>query len=568
MLARVEGRVDRECLQQAIRQVVGEAEPGRAAFSEVAGQVVQRVIDYLDVELAFYDLRGAQDPVQAVGEIASLIQRTPMPWSGPLFKFALFQTRVDEFYLFACCHHVVIDGLGMVLVSRRLATIYTALVRGEPVPAAYFGSLQDLVDCESEYEASADYRHDRAYWRGRLGPEGDPVYGLPDAVSEGEDYSDSAPVPLNPLVIGRIHTLTKALRIRRSSVITAACALLVRGWSGSGSQVVLDFPVSRRVSPESKMLPGMLAGVVPVVLTASPQSTVADFCVQVDTRIREALQHQRFPVHTLEASGGLRGLGQVASRVGINFIPSRLTLDFAGAPTTASYTNHGPVGHFGLFFLGSGDQLYLRTAGAGQPFARFDVSHLANRLQQILADMIADPSRPLSSIGVLDECELARVDVWGNRAVLNQPVVAALGVSIPAAFAAQVARSPEAVALTFGDRSWTYRELDAAASRLAHLLVARGVGPGERVGLLAERSAQAIIAILAVLKTGAAYVPIDPGLPAARIEFMLTDAAPIAVITTTGLARRLDGYRVVVVIDVDDPADRRPAGHTTAGAGR
>ncbi|WP_231990837.1 condensation domain-containing protein, partial [Mycobacterium sp. 852002-30065_SCH5024008] len=421
LLARVEGRVDREYLQQAIRQVVWEAEPGRAAFCEVAGQVVQRVIDDPDVELAFYDLRGAQDPVQAVGEIASLIQRTPMPWSGPLFKFALFQTRVDEFCLFACCHHIVIDGLGMVLVSRRLATIYTALVRGEPVPAAYFGSLQDLVDCESEYEASSDYLHDRAYWRGRLGPEGDLIYGLPDAVGERDDEVASAPVPLNPSVVGRIHTLTKALRIRRSSVLTAACALLVRGWSGSGSQVVLDFPVSRRVSPESKMFPGMLAGVVPLVLTASPQSTVADFCVQVDTRIREALQHQRFPVHTLEGDGGHRGLRQVPNRVGINFIPSRLTLDFAGAPATATYTNHGPVGHFGLFFLGSGDQLYLRTAGAGQPFASFDVSYLTNRLEQTLADMTADPSEQVSRVGVLDESERVRLDNWGNRAVLDRP---------------------------------------------------------------------------------------------------------------------------------------------------
>ncbi|WP_156765988.1 condensation domain-containing protein, partial [Mycobacterium sp. E342] len=476
LLARVEGRVDREYLQQAIRQVVREAEPGRAAFCEVDGQVVQRVIDYPDVELAFYDLRGAQDPVQDVGEIASSIQRTPMPLSGPLFKFALFQTRGDEFYLFACCHHIVIDGLGMVLVSRRLATIYTAIVRGKPIPAAYFGSLHDLVDFESEYEASSDFLQDRAYWRSRLPPEGDPAYRLPDTVTVGDSYSASAQVPLDPSVVTSIHPLAKALRIRRSSVLTAACALLVRGWSGSGSQVVLDFPVSRRVRPESKMLPGMLAGVVPLVLTASPQSTVADFCVQVDTRIRELLQHQRFPAHTLEASGGLRGPGQVANRVGVNFIPSRLTLDLAGVPATATYTNHGPVGHFGLFFLGAGDRLYLRTAGAGQPFASFDVSYLANRLQQILAEMTADPSRLLSSIEVLDVDEQARLDEWGNRGVLDRPATPA--VSIPDVFAAQVARTPVAVALTFGDRSWTYRELDESANRLAHLLVAQGAGPG------------------------------------------------------------------------------------------
>ena len=110
-----------------------------------------------------------------------------------------------------------------------------------------------------------------------------------------------------------------------------------------------------------------------------------------------------------------------------------------------------------------------------------------------------------------------------------------------------------------GQRSWTYRELEEAANRLAHLLAGHGVGPGECVALLFSRSAEAIVAILAVLKTGAAYVPIDPALPAARIEFMLADAAPIAAITTAGLADRLDGYDLLV-IDVDDPGiDSHPA---------
>ena len=144
-----------------------------------------------------------------------------------------------------------------------------------------------------------------------------------------------------------------------------------------------------------------------------------------------------------------------------------------------------------------------------------------------------------------------------NRAVLTRPATAP--VSVPVLFAAQVARAPEAVAVTFEGRSLTYRELDEAANRLAHLLAGQGVGPGACVALLFERSAEAIVAMLAVLKTGAAYLPIDPGLPAARIGFMLADAAPIAAITTADLAERLDGCDVVV-IDVDDPAvDTQPS---------
>jgi non-ribosomal peptide synthetase component F len=116
--------------------------------------------------------------------------------------------------------------------------------------------------------------------------------------------------------------------------------------------------------------------------------------------------------------------------------------------------------------------------------------------------MSTGPGQRLSSIDLLDEDELAHLDRWGNRAVLTQP--APTPASIPGLFAAQVERAPEAVAVTFEGRSMTYRELDEAANRLAHLLAAEGAGPGKSVALLFSRSAEAVVAIAAVLKTGAA----------------------------------------------------------------
>ncbi|WP_231117943.1 AMP-binding protein, partial [Mycobacterium colombiense] len=170
--------------------------------------------------------------------------------------------------------------------------------------------------------------------------------------------------------------------------------------------------------------------------------------------------------------------------------------------------------------------------------------------------MAADVGQSLSSIDVLDGAEHARVDAVGNRAVLTKPARAA---SIPVLFAEQVARVPQAVALRFGDTSMTYRELDAAAQRWAQLLAGHGVGPGQYVALLLSRSAQAIVAMLAVLKTGAAYVAIDPAVPQARLRFVLTDAAPAAVLTTTEGAQRLSGC-AVPVIDLNDPApDAQPS---------
>ncbi len=557
MLGRIEGTIEPGLLERAVRQVVREAEPLRAAFFQVNGQVFQKAVDYPDVELARYDLMGSQDPARDAYRLASSIQRTLMPLSGPLFKFALLQTRVDEFYLFVCCHHIVIDGIGIALICHRIAAVYSAIATGASIPAAFFGSLSELIDCELAYEASTDYLDDQAYWTRNLPPESQPRYRLAHAEGGRDPGESSAPVQLDPFVVAEIRRFSQALGVRRASVIIAACALLVRGCDVEGSEVVLDFPVTRRVRPEAQTVPGMISGVVPLVLKASPGSAVAGFCQHVDTRMQEALQHQRFPVHVIEKKAPLRGSEEASNRVVVNFIPATRLADFAGAAGSGAVTHSGFEDQLELWFIRADDQLFLNTAGPGHLFSDRDVRDLVERLERVLMAMTADPGRSLSSVDLLDAAEHARLDGWGNRAVVAQ--LAPVAVSIPVLFAAQAARAPEAVAISWGERSWTYREVEEAANRLAHLLAGQGVGPGQCVALLFSRSAEAIVAMLAVLKTGAAYLPIDPALPAARIGFMVADAAPIAALTTSGLADRLDGCDLLV-IDVNDPAvDTQPS---------
>ncbi|MDX1883972.1 non-ribosomal peptide synthetase [Mycolicibacterium sp. 120270] len=562
LLVKVAGTVDSDALEWAIRRVVKEAEPVRVSCFESDGQVFQAPIDNPAFDLEFHDLSGTRNALREVQRIASSIQRTPMSFTGPLFRFALFQTSPVEFYLFACVHHIVADAAGIALVGHRIAAVYSAIVSGEPVPPAFFGSLQDLVDCESDYESSPDYLEDQAYWAENLPPESVTQYRSADG-SERESDQFAPPVALDSSVLRRIQELADAWDVPRTSVITAACALLVRAWSDEGSDVVIDFPVGRRVRPESKTLPAMVAGVVPLVLKVSPASTVAQLCEHVDLRIQEALQHQRFPVQDLERKSRSRSHGTAPSRVTVDFVPASLSLDFGGAAASATMTNSGIVGGFGLVFSGLGDQLYLSTLGDGHPLAKFDAADLAERLRRVLAAMAADPNRKLSSIDLLNGSEHAGLYGWGNQAVLARPT---MPLSIPVLFAAQVARSPDAVAITDGETSLTYRELDVAANRLAHLLVDRGARPGQRVALLFNRSAEAITAILAVLKTGAAYVPIDPAHPDARIAFMLDDAAPVAAVTTATLRPRLDGHDLAVIDVHESGADRLPSTGLTAPA--
>ncbi|WP_311711674.1 condensation domain-containing protein, partial [Streptomyces edwardsiae] len=152
----------------------------------------------------FHDVRGSADPVQKAREMASAIQHTPLPLTGQLVKFALFRTRQDEYFLFGLGHHISVDGLGMALVSRRIATIYTALVSGEPVPPAYFGTLQDLVDCETEYQASQSFQDDLAYWQDNLPSEGGVDQGPPSAENGRDAYAPSASVEVDRVAVGHI----------------------------------------------------------------------------------------------------------------------------------------------------------------------------------------------------------------------------------------------------------------------------------------------------------------------------------------------------------------------------
>ena len=266
VLARIDGALEPDLLERAVRKVVREAEPLRAAFFEMDGQVFQKAVDYPDAELARYDLMESQDPERDAYRQALSIQRTLMPLSGPLFKFALLQTRADQFYLFVCCHHIVIDGMGMALICHRIAAVYSALAWGNPIPPAFFGSLTDLIDCESEYEASTDYLDDQAYWTRNLPQESQPRCGWAQAADGRDPGEASAPVELDPFVVAEIRQFSHAFGVRRASVITAACALLVRGCDVEGSELVLDFPVTRRVRPDAQAVPGMISGVVPLVL--------------------------------------------------------------------------------------------------------------------------------------------------------------------------------------------------------------------------------------------------------------------------------------------------------------
>ena len=345
-------------------------------------------------------------------------------------------------------------------------------------------------------------------------------------------------------------------------VMQAALAVLLGKLSAS-SDVAVGFPIGGRRDAALDELVGFFVNTLVLRVDVGGDPTVAELLAQVRARSLAAYEHQDVPfevlVERLNPTRSLTHAPLVQVALGWRNLPAEASDDIAMALGDLQVTQIPLDTHTARVDLAFA--LNEHWTRSGEPtgidglvefrtdvFDAASIEAMVERLERVLVAMTADPARRLSSIDLIDEAERAGLEGWGNRAVLTQP---AIGVSIPGLFAAQVARTPEAVALTFEGLSMTYRELDEAANRYAHLLSGEDVGPGACVALLLERSAQAVVAMLAVLKTGAAYLAIDPALPQARIGFLLTDAAPIAVITTAGLRSRLDGYDLAV-IDIGD----------------
>ena len=343
-------------------------------------------------------------------------------------------------------------------------------------------------------------------------------------------------------------------------VVQAALAVLLSRISAS-SDVAVGFPIAGRSDPALDELVGFFVNTLVLRVDLAGDPTVAELLAQVRRRSLAAYEHQDVPfevlVERLNPTRSLTHHPLVQVALAWQNLPGHDSDPAAGLALGDLQVTQMPVdthtARMDLTF-----SLAERFTDAGEPagiggtvefrtdvFDADSIETLIERLQRVLVAMTADPTRRLSSMDVLDAGEHARLDEIGNRAVLTRP--ATTPVSIPVLFAEHVARSPEAVAVTCEGRSLTYRELDEAANRLAHLLAGHGAGPGQCVALLFDRSAEAIVAILAVLKTGAAYLPIDPALP----------GGPDRVHARRRRADRRDHHR-----RAGRPAGRvRPAGH-------
>ena len=575
---RLSGRLDGDALGAALVDVAGRHESLRTLFPAVDGVPQQLVVpaEMVDVGWQLIDASGwpASRLRAAIDDVASHVfdLATEIPLRARLFRIA-----DDEHVLVAVVHHIAADGVSINPLVGDLGVAYVSRCGGQapqwaPLAVQYVdytlwqrAQLGDFDDHDSPIAAQLDYWGDAlAGMPERLELPTDRPYP-PVADQRGARVAVDWPAELQQRIarVAREHNATSFM------VIQAGLAALLSKLSAS-SDVAVGFPIAGRRDPALDELVGFFVNTLVLRVDLAGDPSVADLLAQVRTRSLSAYEHQDVPFEVLvERLNPTRSLThhplvqvmlawqnwQDNNYAELNLGDARVTslpVDTHTARTDMTISLAERWNEAGKH-AGIGGEVEFRA----DVFDAASIEALIARLQRVLECMVADPGQRLSSVDLLGEAEYSRLDAWSNRAVLTQ--APPLAPSIPVLFAEHVARAPEAVALTCQDRSMTYGELDSTANRLARLLADLGVGPGERVAVMANRSVEAVVAIFAVLKTGAAYVPIDPAHPDARIGFVLGDAAPVVAITTADLRSRLAGFDLLVV-DIDDPRiDSQPS---------
>jgi amino acid adenylation domain-containing protein len=559
LVARMTGELDQAALAAALADVTGRHESLRTVFPAVAGVPWQRV---LENDAARPGLAVAQiSPDDLAGAVAGAVGQ-PFDLRAELpLRAWLFTLGPGEQALLLVLHHIAGDGWSMRPLWQDLGTAYAARCRGQtpgwvPLPVQYVDYTlwqRDLLGSEDDPGSLA--ARQVAFWRRALA-------GLPDQLEVPADHARPAvPSHGSDVVAVRVGTrlhrdLAELAHQCRASVFMVVqaglAALLTR--LGAGTDIPVGSPVAGRADEALHDLVGFFVNTLVLRSDTSGDPTFRELLARVREVDLAAFAHQDLPFERL-----VEVLNPARSAVRHPLFQVMLAFQDDAVPPlalpglSAVVERAGPgAAKFDLLL-----SLAERLDGAGRPagiegalefacdlFERGSAETLVARLLRLLAMVAADPDQCIGAVEVLSSAERHEILVhWNDTACALPPV------TLPELFEAQVRRSPDAVALVCDGGTCTYAQLNARANRLARALIARGAGPERLVALAMPRSAELVVAVLAVVKTGAAYLPLDPGYPPARLAFMLADAAPALVVAAGSAEGVLPPGTPVLVAD-------------------
>ncbi|MEU8786631.1 amino acid adenylation domain-containing protein [Streptomyces sp. NPDC048637] len=458
--------------------------------------------------------------------------------SPPLVRAALLHHADARHTFVLTTHHLLLDGWSMPILIKELFSLYA----GHALPPAT--PYRDFLD----WLSTRDSRGDEAAWRALLSSlDGPTLVG-----NAGQRGSAAArhrrTAELDGSTSARIDAMARQHGLTVNVVVQLAWAVLLGAMTGR-DDVVFGATVSGRPAelPGSEHLIGLLINTVPVRVRLDPHRSVAECLTELRAQQLSMLDHQHADLTRLQSIAGHAELFDTVV-VFENYpvdedalralVPGLELRDVQGRDGT-----HYPLT---LIAMPGDGRLRLRLDHSSDLFDEEGARRLLDRLGALLDRITAHPEARLGQLGLLLPDEQEKPADTGAQ---TAPV------ALPALFEEQVRRRPAAPALTFGDTTLSYGELNARANRLARLLVARGAGPERLVALVLGRSADLVVAVLAVLKSGAGYLPLDPSHPEERVRQVLADAAPVLVVTGEPLAVPVPQ----IVLDGSDPAARYPA---------
>ncbi len=576
---RLAGELDVPALRAAITDVVERHEALRTVFPVAGGQPSQHVLDVADVTV---DLPVADVDLSALTGVAALAGAAAEPFDlagGIPLRARLFRVGSREHVLVVVVHHIAGDGWSMAPLARDVSRAYAARREGRapgwaPLPVQYADyTLWQRELLGEEDDPGSLLSAQLAYWREALAgvPEELPLPADRPRPTVASHRGGTVDASLGAGLHRWLARFAREQGVTLFMVLHVAVAILLSRL-GAGDDLPIGSPVAGRTDEALDDLVGFFVNTLVLRTDLSGDPPITTLLARARDAGLGAFAHQDVPFERL-----VEDLAPARSMARHPLFQIALTLqNTAGAilDLPGLQADLVPVGtgtaKFDLWLNlterhddGTPDGLHGYLEYASDLFAPATAQHITWRLTRILEAITTNPEQRPSQVDILDPAErrqLTGTQPAGEWSAARQAVPGGTprAGTLPGLLEVQVARSPGAVAVRFGGTGQSYVQVNAAANRLARRLVVMGVGPEALVGVLLERSADLVVALLAVLKAGGAYLPLDPGYPAARIEYMLADARPRVVITSRALASHpgLGSTAGVTVLVADDPAVR------------
>ncbi len=569
---RLRGALDVRVLRASIGELVRRHEALRTVFREAAGaggEPVQVIRAPAPVPLAAVDLRGVAGAEREARRLAGAEALRPFDLArGPLLRCTLLRLGDADHVLCFTLHHIVGDGWSTQVLVREVSALYTAFSRGASSPLPELPvQYADYAVWQRERLGGGVLEEQVGYWREALRG-APPLLELPTdrpRDAEQDARGGNRRFALSPATSRGLRALSRRERATLFMTVLAGWQALLGRWAGT-DDVVVGTPIAGRTRHEVEGLIGFFVNTLALRADLGGDPTWAGLLGRVRETALGAYAHQEVPFERLveelvvERSLTHTPLFQVA--FALHEDAGRGDPLPLGELELAPFGGDGTVAMFDLELTvtDGGDAL---EGSLGYRAALFDAdtaARMAGHLEVLLDAMAARPELRLGEVPMLREAE--RVQVLETWNATGAPYAA--GGGLAALFGAQAARTPDAPALVFGERSLTYAELERESGRLAQRLRALGAGPDARVGLCVERSLEMAVGVLATLRAGAAYVPLDPAYPAERLAYMLADSACAVLLTQERLRDTLPAFGgEIVTLDTPHP----PAPSPTRGEG-